>query len=62
MLSDVRGGGGGGMGVRECCGRPIYFLLLLKKVELCTMTGHHVKPNINILLTKNLPFDSGVRQ
>ena len=26
------------------------------------MTRHHAEPNINILLTRNLPFDSDVRQ
>ena len=26
------------------------------------MTRHHPEPNINILLTRNLPFDSDVRQ
>ena len=29
---------------------------------ICAMTKHHAEPNINILLTKNLPFDYGVRQ
>ena len=26
------------------------------------MTRHHAEPNINILLTRNLPSDSGIRQ
>ena len=26
------------------------------------VTRHHPEPNINILLTRNLPFDSDVRQ
>ena len=62
MTSFLRGdwGWGGGMvrqkwdvigrrgcGVSECSGRPIL---------------HHAKPNINILLTRNIPFDSDVRQ
>ena len=29
---------------------------------ICAMTRHHTEPNINILLTKNLPFDSDIRQ
>ena len=29
---------------------------------ICAMTRHHTEPNINILLTKNLPIDSDVRQ
>ena len=28
----------------------------------CVMTRHHADPNINILVTRNLPFDSDVRQ
>ena len=28
----------------------------------CAMTRHHAEPNINILFTRNLPFDSDVRQ
>ena len=26
------------------------------------MTRHHAKPNINVLLTRNLPLDSDIRQ
>ena len=29
---------------------------------ICAMTRHHAEPNIKILLTRNLPFDSDVRQ
>ena len=29
---------------------------------ICSMSRHHVKPNINTLLTRNLSFDSDVRQ
>ena len=28
----------------------------------CAMTRHHAEPNINILLTRNLPFDSDITQ
>ena len=33
-----------------------------EKNLICTMTRHHAEPNINILLTRNLPFDSDIRQ
>ena len=32
----------------------------IKENWICTMTRHHAEPN-NILLTRNLPFDSDVR-
>ena len=56
MLPDVMGGGGGGWGVNECSGRPIFIYWI------CVITRHHAEPNINILVTRNLPFDSDVRQ
>ena len=34
----------------------------IKKNWICAMTRHHAEPNINILLTKNLPFDTEVWQ
>ena len=34
----------------------------IKENWICTMTRHHAESNINILLTGNLPRDSGVRQ
>ena len=51
MLSDL-----GGEGVSECYGRPI-FTFFIK--EICVLTRHHAS---NILLARNLPFDSDVRQ
>ena len=33
-----------------------------KENWICPMARHHAEANINILLTRNLPFDSGVRQ
>ena len=72
-LKEVGGGGGGGVrqkwdvigcrgwGVNECSGRPI-FIFLLKKIGFPPMTRHHAEPNINVLLTRNLPFDSDFRQ
>ena len=38
----------------------LYFLI--KGNWTCAVTRHHAEPNINILLTRNLPFDSNVRQ
>ena len=29
---------------------------------ICAITRHHTEPNINMLLTRNLLFDSDVRQ
>ena len=73
MTSTLRGGGGGvgeddknemlsevwGRGVSECSGRPI-FIFFIKENWISSMT-RHVEPN-NILLTRNLSFDSGVRK
>ena len=60
MLSDVGGWGGGG-GVSECSGCPI-FVFFIKENWIFAMTRHYAEPDINILSTRNLPFDSGVRQ
>ena len=56
MLLDV-----GGWGVSECSGRPI-FIFFIKENWIFAMTRHDAEPNINILLTKNLPCDYGVRK
>ena len=37
-------------------------LFFIKENWICTMNRHHAESNINILLTRNLPIDSGVRQ
>ena len=60
-----------GWGVSECSGRLI-FISFIKENWICAITRHRVElnhgdiispwSNINILLTKNLPFDSDVRQ
>ena len=55
MLSAVGGG------VSESSGRPV-FTSFIKKNWICATTIHHAEPNINISLTRNLPFDSEVRQ
>ena len=55
MLSDV-----GGWGFSKCSGRPIF--VFIKENWICEMTIHHAEPNINILLTRDLPFDPDVRQ
>ena len=51
----------GGWCVSECSGHPI-FILFIKENWICAVTRYHVEPNINILLTRNLPFDLEVRQ
>ena len=54
MLSDV------GVGrLAECFGRPI-FIFFIKENWICAMTRYHDDPS-NILLTRNLPFESGIR-
>ena len=56
MLSDIGGG------VSECSGRPNFFFIIIKENWICAVTRHHAESNINILLKRNLPIDSGVRQ
>ena len=56
MLLDVRA-----WGVSECSGRPI-FIYFIKENWICTVIRHHIEPNINMLLTRILAFDSEVRQ
>ena len=34
----------------------------IKENWICAMTRHHAEPNINMLLTRNPPFDSDVWQ
>ena len=48
MWSDVGG-------INKCFGRPI-FIFFIKESWICDMTRHHAEPNINILLTINVPF------
>ena len=48
------------MGGSECSGRPIFFLF--KENWICAMIRHHAELNINILLARNLHFDSDARQ
>ena len=57
MLSDAETKGTGGSG---CSGRPIY-IFFIKENLIWTMTEHHPGSN-NVLLTRNLLIDSGVRQ
>ena len=45
-------------GCSKCSERPILFI---KKNWICAMTRRHAEPN-DILLTRNLLFDSDVRQ
>ena len=51
-----KGGGGGGS---KCYRRPI-FIFFITENWVCVMTRHHAESNI--LLTRNLPIESGVRQ
>ena len=37
-------------------------IFFIKENWICAMTRHQAESNINILLTRNLPFDSGVIQ
>ena len=39
-----------------------FLFFFIKGNWACAVTRHHIEPNINILLTINLPFDSEVRQ
>ena len=55
MLLDVGGDGS------ECSRRPI-IIFFIKEKWICVMTRHHAKPNINMLLTRNLHFNSDVRR
>ena len=53
MLSHV-----GRWGDSKCSGSPT-FIFFIKENWICAMTRHHAN---NILLARNLPFDSDVRQ
>ena len=50
--------GGGLVSVLDA--QSLFFFL--KENWICATTRHHAEPNINMLLTRNLPFDSDVRQ
>ena len=50
-----------GGGVSECSGSPI-FILFIKENWICAMIRRHAEPNIKMLLTRNPPLDSYVRQ
>ena len=57
MLSDI---GGRGL-VSKCSGRPI-LIFFSKENWIGAMTRYHAEANINTLLTRNLSFESDVRQ
>ena len=58
MLSDV-----GVRGVSKCSIRSFFFsFFVIKENWIWAMSRHHTEPNIDILLTRNLPFNSDVRQ
>ena len=48
-------------GVSECSGRPI-FIFLIEEHWICSMNRYHAESSINILLTRNLLFDSDIRR
>ena len=56
MLSDI-----GGCDANECSERPI-FTFFVTENWICAVTRCHAEPNIDILLTRNIPFDFDVRQ
>ena len=56
MLSDV--GGGRLASVMDVQSLSFF----IKENWICATTRHHAEPNINILLTRNLPFDSDFRK
>ena len=47
--------------ITKYSGRPI-FIFLITENWFCIMTKHQGESNVNILLTRNLPVDSSVRQ
>ena len=55
MLLDV--GGGGLASVLD-----VQLFFFIKENCICDMIRNHAEPNINILLTRNLLFDSDIRQ
>ena len=54
-------GEGGGIGFSEYSEVQSLFFFV-KENWICAMTRHHTEPKNNISLTRNLPFDSDVRQ
>ena len=57
MMSTLRGVGEGGGRGSKCSGRPILIFFIKEN----WMNRHNAQPNINMLLTRNLPFDYDVR-
>ena len=51
-------GGGGLESVLDV--QSLFFFI--EENWICAVTRHHAEPNINMLLTRNFPFDSDVRQ
>ena len=59
---DVNGrAGGGGVWVYRELWRSNLYLFFIKENWIYAMTRHHAGRNINMLVTRNLSFDSGVR-
>ena len=57
MRCDWTSGGGGAVGLASVLDFQSLFVFI-KGNWVCAMARHHVEPNINISLTRNLPFDS----
>ena len=49
------------VGRSERSGRPI-FISFIKENWICAMPRRHAESNMNMLLTRNLPFNSDIRQ
>ena len=71
MKSSLREGGGmlrqkwdviGRRGGRLASVLDVQPLFFIKENWICDMTRNHAEPNINTLLTRNILFDSDVRQ
>ena len=56
MLLDVGGGGLASVLDVQFC------FIIIKENWICAMARHHAEPNIDVLLAKNLPLDSDVRE
>ena len=59
MLSDVGSRGGGRLASALDVQSSSF---LIKENRICAVANYHAEPNMNVLLTSNLPFDSDVRQ
>ena len=61
LWSDV-GAGVGGWVEGELASVPNLSFFLIKETWTCATKRHHAELSSNILLTRNLPFESDIRQ